>query len=611
MVPIVFAAFANDPSQSLSLVNERDAMHRIFDDSSKAELVILENATFDYITETITNKAIQDRIVVFHYGGHANGKNIQLTDGLVQVAGLAKLLKSFTNLQLVFLNGCDTSEQVIAIQKEGVQAAIITTLRPVNDSVATSYSNYFYYAFYRFNTLNDSFKSAETRIVAKFGLEDHFFLKLNRSIGLEDEESINDNLQHSKAVYVITSGDENFLSRTFLFNINYTPPPPAEYDYQPNRMLIESLSNSIMGGTYINESFKATSSFKSFEERFHNYAEDDSNYNFKYLVRNVLDLLPFPLSFHINILIVNGNDWANLEVEKKELLLKRQIITYNSLIQLLCFTLLSSFWNELETNKQLHIASSQWQIIRSFLSSNELNNQEINYPALLVTIREIFDVNELDPFIKEYQQLRNIFDNEDDFYATHLQMQGLKSSIANREIIKMNLDWLCFTTEKILAAILSKAGFVIKYKLTTVKNIEISKSRIKAPSYYIQHIILDGATVIDDDIEEYSEHTDSRSVILARGTSPETFTRFLTLSPFIIDENALKGENLSKLFFYSHSIGDSYVYRWAEDPETKLIIQQQTYPTSGKRKDPMEIVNRRMLSIKEELDSFKTLINLT
>jgi len=134
----------------------------------------------------------------------------------------------------------------------------------------------------------------------------------------------------------------------------------------------------------------------------------------------------------------------------------------------------------------------------------------------------------------------------------------------------------------------------------------MSKSRLKAPAYYIQRIILDGATVEEDDIAVFTKYTDSRSVIMAKGVSADTFTEFLSLSPFIIDENALKGENLSKLFFYSHSDGDSYVYRWAEDPDKKLRIGKETYQGSGKK---IEQINRRMEAIKDELDAFKELIN--
>jgi len=279
------------------------------------------------------------------------------------------------------------------------------------------------------------------------------------------------------------------------------------------------------------------------------------------------------------------------------------------LIQLLSFTLISCFWNEYEKSS-LNISEKQWKVFKGFFLSNELNNQAIKYPSLLVTIREIFEVNQLDPFITEYQELKKIFDNEESFYEVHLHMQGIKSSILNKEIDRMDVNWLCYETENLLCQILSRSGFIVKYKLTTIKSIELAKSRLKKPSYYIKRIILDRFTVSEDDTKLYTEYTDSRSVILAKNIDPKTPIKFLSLSPFIIDENALKGEDLSKLFFFSHSDGDCYVYRLADNPDETLRIRSgNTYSTIyDKDDDELELINLRMTEIKNELDTFKSLI---
>src|SRR5206468_3909402 len=159
----------------------------------------------------------------------------------------------------------------------------------------------------------------------------------------------------------------------------------------------------------------------------------ENNRNFSLVVRWVLNLLPYPLGFHVNLLVANGKGWESVDNSKKIELLKRQVITYNSLVQMLAFTLLSSFWNELKGNHNLKITKAQWKIIQNFLSTNHLNNQDVNYPVLLGTIREIFEMNPLKPFIEEYREIKKIFKDEDSFFETHLHMQGVKSSIANNE----------------------------------------------------------------------------------------------------------------------------------------------------------------------------------
>jgi len=112
----------------------------------------------------------------------------------------------------------------------------------------------------------------------------------------------------------------------------------------------------------------------------------------------------------------------------------------------------------------------------------------------------------------------------------------------------------------------------------------------------------------------YNGYTDSQSVILAQGIDPDTFTKFLTLSPFIIDENAFKGEDLSKLFFFSHRDSENnYVYRWSDDPEDpkkNLVVKNQTY-TSLHEKTAYEVdlINQRLSAIHDEMKAFEILVN--
>ncbi|MBE7169149.1 MAG: CHAT domain-containing protein [Williamsia sp.] len=610
MVPIIFSAFANSGARPLSLIKERDALRGVFNDPTKAELKILDNASFDFIAETILNERLAERIAVFHFAGHADGKNIQLIDSNTQAEALVRLLKGFPNLQLVFLNGCDTYDQARVIQDAGIRAAVITTLKPVNDDIAINFASYFYYAFYRFNTINDSFESAQTRIMAKDDLRNHYFMKLDRGLGKEEENEIGSYTDKAVTVYTLSAPDKELLEKTFAYEVDEEEAEGDESDYIPNRLLIESISSSILSGDNISEAFKQSDEYADLQQKYARYTENRANNrNFSYLVLSVLTMLPFPLGFHVNLLNANALNWNGLDKDKKIELLKRQVITYNSIIQLLSFTLLSSFWSELEKNKQLAILPRQWKVIKDFFSVNELNNQDVNYPALLGTIREIFENNQIVPFITEYQDLKSIFANEDSFFETHLHIQGLKSSIANGEIRKMKINWLCSVTEGMLSAIFSKSGFVIRYKLSTVKNIEFAKSRLKKPYYYIRRIILDRYTREEDDVALFENYTDSFSVILAKGIDQVTFFKFLTLSPFIIDENAIRGEDLSKLYFYSHKSGENYVYRWAENPDETLTVGKPYPKLPGKTAAELDRINQRMAEIKGELEAFKTLIN--
>src|SRR5215210_3114116 len=147
MVPVIFSAFANDNGRPLEgLIKERDALMGIFDHPKETKLRILENSNFDSKNDTILIEQLQEQIVVFHFGGHSNGKYINLTNSELQVEALVRLLETFTNLRLIFLNGCENLELALKIQNSSkIEAAIIATISPLNDDIAVSFAYYFYF----------------------------------------------------------------------------------------------------------------------------------------------------------------------------------------------------------------------------------------------------------------------------------------------------------------------------------------------------------------------------------------------------------------------------------------------------------------------------------
>lgn len=616
MTPVILVVFANDQATSLDLVDERDKLRQVFNDSGRLQIKILENASFDLINETIIDEKLHDRIVAFHYAGHANGKNIKLVHGEANVQALARLLNSLPNLQLIFLNGCDTSEQTREIRKAGVVAPVVTTLKPVSDDIAIDFAYYFYFAYYRFLSLNDSFESAETRIIGKYGLNGHVFIKKDRGLSVQEESEIDTDLQGGNGVYTLTASGDDMLNKSLVLETvvvveEETPSQDdAAVNYQPNRTLIQQMTDGIINGDSIPEAFKQTDEFIILSAYYNAYQRNPDNRNLSLLVNNLLNVLPYPIGFHVQELTQIASK-ENLTRDEKKNLLKRQVITYDSLIQLLTFTLLSTFWIELEKKNDLKITDAQWKVLKTFMWSDATNNKNINYAAVLSTVRAILEANELDPFISEYRDLNQIFRTEEQFYETHFYMQGMKNKVNSNEIDKMDIWLHCAETEDLLAKIFSKVGFIVRYKLTTVKNIEFAKSRLKGPFYYIKRKVLHfaGSSQERDDIAEFDEYTDTRSVILAKGLDRTTFTKFISLSPFIIDESAQKGEAASQLYFFSHTEDDGYVYRWARNPETTLKINNRTYTKGVKTTEELDALNLRMQNIQQEMEAFKNLIN--
>lgn len=143
--PIILMAFAN-PRRDLSLNKETSGIRSIFRHSRDCELMILDHPSLADITETFQN--YRNQIVVFHYGGHANGfqqmlESDQGEEQRINVQGFAEFLASQQNLKFVFLNGCSTEGQVKEFFDAGVECVIATT-QEIDDQLATAFSLRFY-----------------------------------------------------------------------------------------------------------------------------------------------------------------------------------------------------------------------------------------------------------------------------------------------------------------------------------------------------------------------------------------------------------------------------------------------------------------------------------
>ena len=99
----------------------------------------------------------ENRIVIFHFAGHANNKSLAFSNQDAQILGLAELLKHQKKLFLVFLNGCATYEMVSFLLEAGIPA-IIATQKEVFDEEAFKFSSSFYHEWIiKNNTLVRSF----------------------------------------------------------------------------------------------------------------------------------------------------------------------------------------------------------------------------------------------------------------------------------------------------------------------------------------------------------------------------------------------------------------------------------------------------------------------
>lgn len=105
------------------------------------EIVVLQQATAE---ELIKEFNVPGRsIELIHYAGHADSRQLALTDGPATAAALAEKIRLAGTVKLLFLNGCSTREQVDFFHEAGV-SFVIGTVRPVDDQQAAWMSRQLY-----------------------------------------------------------------------------------------------------------------------------------------------------------------------------------------------------------------------------------------------------------------------------------------------------------------------------------------------------------------------------------------------------------------------------------------------------------------------------------
>src|SRR5688572_9022627 len=111
--PVILCAFSNSNDAYLSqLEKEKEAISDALRERQGKGHLLLD-------TDAGSIKKLRDRLLLYqpqveiiHYAGHANGRQLLMEDETVYATGLLQSVGLQKNLQLVFLNGCSTQQQV-------------------------------------------------------------------------------------------------------------------------------------------------------------------------------------------------------------------------------------------------------------------------------------------------------------------------------------------------------------------------------------------------------------------------------------------------------------------------------------------------------------------
>ena len=197
-IPVIVLAFANENTSSGFLSSLSKEMKQILMalepavQKGKVHIKILPAATQDEIISIFQDAWYEDRIWIFHYGGHAdqdelwletsNGENKSFfADGLSQFLGVQEGLK------LVFLNACATEDHATLLLKESVPA-VIATSRKIADNQALEFSKVFYRGLSAGSSIDEAYKEAQATLLGIYN-KSQFKLESNtRSLFWEKAE---------------------------------------------------------------------------------------------------------------------------------------------------------------------------------------------------------------------------------------------------------------------------------------------------------------------------------------------------------------------------------------------------------------------------------------
>jgi CHAT domain len=180
-IPGILLAFANanegEPEYLRNLALELDDLRKAMREAhrkSLCEVIERANVTLNQIVDVFLDPDHHNQIAILHYGGHADGKTLTMEEPLTSqlqsanATGLAEFLAQQRGLQLVFLNGCATRDQVNSLLSAGV-LAIIATSRSIHDDTARFFATAFYTSLGAGKSIQEAFKSASGAVKASNG----------------------------------------------------------------------------------------------------------------------------------------------------------------------------------------------------------------------------------------------------------------------------------------------------------------------------------------------------------------------------------------------------------------------------------------------------------
>ncbi|MDW3647022.1 MAG: CHAT domain-containing protein [Bacteroidia bacterium] len=587
--PVVFLSFANDEDAYLSNIElEEDQIYQKLQDVHDNGFIEIYNRGRSSIEDIFFQfTRFRDRIIIFHYGGHATGTHLQLQNQDANAKGLAKLMGQQNELKLVFLNGCSTLSQVKALQDAGVKAIIATSV-PIKDNKARIFAVQFYDSLANGASLEQAFNDAVSKLET-IELSKTDEIKIHRAIDLS----------------FLKKGEEEDEIPWGLFVKNdkilkWTLPSTNKTIYSDPWVGVKIESQEVNKHIVL-PVFEAISEVNPvFEEQLSFYRISKNQATIDLLFRQMMDTIikhfPWPIGIKLRTLFSNHDSMIRKSRERLEQL----ISTYIRLSKFFLFSLLSQLWDELHKAEGFDIPENYFDELSDFLGMDLNGALNFSYAGFLGRITRVFDENQVTPFIEQLEGLHLRLEKEDGIAKAYLYFEEVRTAILSGNLEGGDLAQLCDKAEYSLGELLSFSAFLVDYKLVSIKDIGVSKQRRSLPLFKHQMGVLAGVAieVMEGSPKDYSKFTDSHSILLVKGI--DQVDKYVNLSPFLMDENAYKSLNAPKIYMYMFNREFEEIYYEHVDNDTVFIN-----PQSAGKKLEMKSNEHENPSLVEELRLFR------
>lgn len=534
--PILFFAFANDKDAYLeNLKDEEREIRNILlplDKKGEIEFLSIGNTTADDIFRTF--ESYLDRIVLFHYGGHAGGTQLHLEDDIASTQGLAKLFGLAKHLQVVILNGCSTQGQVQKLFKAGVKS-VVATSAPIDDKKAVLFATDFYRALAEHNTIEDSFD------LAIAALQTHGNIK-NKDISKEID--LQKDKEQEKPLWGIYTRTKSSLGWK-VYEMVENPEVSSIPQKSANDFLMSIAFDAVNEYNPFPSGRKGNPAQLKLKKREH-----------------FVNSLPSIMGQQVSVLF-------NPEFKEKGKERLQQIkIVYYRIIRFISSIAISDLWEKVEKKPDLEIPNQLRYLFVRFLESNKDDSFHFPYLPLLDGIVKFLDSNtsfleELSDAISTYSEKKDLFQAH--HFFTELMKKDF-NSLENTEAESLSNDG-----EYYLSLLVKHFAFLTGYFISSNKKILIHKIRFQKGLFKHELRVLYGNEFAEDETMSLrTDLLDSYSVYLVKQTEEEQ--EFLNLTPFIVDKNSFFDIETPDLyqfvysdkvkFFYDHIIENSTNHDW-------------------------------------------------